>query len=54
VHGLRKVRNQPATVLIALLSGVPREEYFAQLAGAEERDLNRLHEPHDNHFVDGR
>lgn len=54
VHGLRKKRNEPATILMALSPGVPREEYFAQLAGADERDLDRLHEAHDNHFVDDR
>lgn len=54
VHGLRKERNEPATVLMALSPGVPREEYFARLAGADERDLDRLHEAHDNHFVDDR
>lgn len=52
VHGLRKEQDEPATVLMALTPGVPREEYFAQLAGADERDLDGLHEAHDNHFVD--
>ncbi|WP_284284728.1 hypothetical protein [Arsenicicoccus piscis] len=35
-----------------LWPGVPREEYFAQLAGADEDDLARLHAAHDNHFVE--
>ncbi|MEV6011931.1 cupin domain-containing protein [Streptomyces sp. NPDC051976] len=52
VHALRKERVEPATLLMALLPGVPREEYFAQLATVNERDLSRLHEAHDNHFVD--
>ncbi|CAM5513562.1 Cupin domain-containing protein OS=Streptomyces tendae OX=1932 GN=GUR47_37495 PE=4 SV=1 [Streptomyces tendae] len=52
VHALRKERAEPATLLMALSPGVPREEYFAQLATVNERDLNRLHEAHDNHFVD--
>ncbi|MFI8252394.1 cupin domain-containing protein [Streptomyces filamentosus] len=51
-HALRKERAEPATLLMALSPGVPREEYFAQLATVDERDLNRLHEAHDNHFVD--
>ncbi|MFF4082626.1 cupin domain-containing protein [Streptomyces sp. NPDC001777] len=52
VHALRKEGAEPATFLMALSPGVPREEYFAQLATVNERDLNRLHEVHDNHFVD--
>ncbi|GJF23752.1 MULTISPECIES: cupin domain-containing protein [Streptomyces] len=52
-HALRKERAEPATLLMALSPGVPREEYFAELATASERDLSRLHEAHDNHFVDG-
>lgn len=52
VHALRKERNEPAVLLMALSPGVPREEYFVQLATADERDLDRLHEVHDNHFVD--
>ncbi|MFI7005458.1 cupin domain-containing protein [Streptomyces sp. NPDC050145] len=52
VHALRKERAEPATLLMALSPGVPREEYFAQLATVNERDLSRLHEAHDNHFVD--
>lgn len=52
VHALRKEGAEPATLLMALSPGVPREEYFAQLATVNERDLNRLHEAHDNHFVD--
>lgn len=51
VHALRKEHAQPATLLMALSPGVPREEYFAQLATVNERDLNRLHEAHDNHFI---
>lgn len=52
VHGLRKERAEPATILMALSPGVPREEYFAQLAGVNQQDLRRLHEVHDNHFID--
>lgn len=52
VHGLRKERDEPATILMALSPGVPREDYFAQLATAQEQDMERLHEVHDNHFVD--
>ncbi|MEW1891119.1 MULTISPECIES: cupin domain-containing protein [unclassified Streptomyces] len=52
VHALRKERAEPATLLMALSPGVPREEYFAQLATINERELSRLHEDHDNHFVD--
>ncbi|NUR24690.1 MAG: cupin domain-containing protein [Catenulispora sp.] len=52
VHAIRKERDEPATLLMALSPGVPREEYFAQLATVDERDLSRLHETHDNHFVD--
>ncbi|MFL6113628.1 MAG: cupin domain-containing protein [Catenulispora sp.] len=52
VHAVRKERAEPATLLMALSPGVPREEYFAQLATVNERDLSRLHEAHDNHFVD--
>ncbi|MFI6947181.1 cupin domain-containing protein [Streptomyces sp. NPDC050422] len=52
VHALRKVRAEPATLLMALSPGVPREEYFAQLATVDERDLSRLHADHDNHFTD--
>ncbi|MFV5998570.1 cupin domain-containing protein [Streptomyces sp. NPDC056231] len=52
VHALRKERAEPATLLMALSPGVPREEYFAQLATVNERELSRLHEAHDNHFVD--
>ncbi|MCH8626293.1 cupin domain-containing protein [Arsenicicoccus piscis] len=52
VHGLRKTREEPATLLMLLWPGVPREEYFAQLAGADEDDLARLHAAHDNHFVE--
>ncbi|WP_055478432.1 cupin domain-containing protein [Sphaerimonospora mesophila] len=52
VHALRKEHAEPATLLMALSPGVPREEYFAQLATVNERDLSRLHEAHDNHFVD--
>ena len=51
VHGLRKQRAAPATLLMALSPGVPREDYFAQLASADEGDMERLHELHDNHFV---
>ncbi|MGW7261418.1 hypothetical protein [Streptomyces sp. NPDC054834] len=51
VHALRK-DAEPAAILMALSPGVPREEYFAQLAIVDERDLRRLHETHDNHFVD--
>ncbi|NYG60710.1 quercetin dioxygenase-like cupin family protein [Nocardioides daedukensis] len=51
-HGLRKVNDQPATILMILTPGVPREEYFAQIAIADRRDVARLHEIHDNHFVD--
>ncbi|MFI5659903.1 cupin domain-containing protein [Streptomyces sp. NPDC051684] len=50
VHALRKERAEGATLLMALSPGVPREEYFAALATTDERDLNRLHEAHDNHF----
>ncbi len=53
VHALREERAEPATLLMALSPGVPREEYFARLATVNERDLNLLHEAHDNHFVDG-
>ncbi|WP_182908597.1 cupin domain-containing protein [Microbispora sp. H13382] len=52
VHALRKKRAEPATLLMALSPGVPREEYFAELAAVNERDLSRLHQAHDNHFVD--
>ncbi|MGW6059044.1 cupin domain-containing protein [Streptomyces sp. NPDC055189] len=52
VHSLRKERAVPATLLMALSPGVAREEYFAQLATVNERDLSRLHAAHDNHFVD--
>ncbi|MFF7341760.1 cupin domain-containing protein [Streptomyces sp. NPDC008163] len=52
VHALRKERAEPATLLMALSPGVPREEYFAQLATINEEELSRLHEDHDNHFVD--
>lgn len=52
VHALRKDRAEPATLLMALSPGAPREEYFAQLAAVNENDLSRLHEAHDNHFVD--
>ncbi|HEX5534832.1 MAG TPA: cupin domain-containing protein [Actinomycetales bacterium] len=53
VHGLRKERTEPATILMILSPGVAREQYFAQLARVNEKDLARLHEVHDNHFVDG-
>ncbi|MFJ3405085.1 cupin domain-containing protein [Promicromonospora sp. NPDC090134] len=52
VHGLRKERDEPATLLMVLAPGVPREDYFAQLATAQEADMDRLHEAHDNHFAD--
>jgi quercetin dioxygenase-like cupin family protein len=52
VHGLRKERDEPATVLMVLAPGVRREDYFAQLATAQEADMERLHEDHDNHFFD--
>lgn len=52
VHALRKERAEPATVLMILTPGVPREEYFARLATIDERELSRLHEAHDNHFVE--
>lgn len=52
VHALRKKRTEPAALLMALSPGVPREEYFTQLATADVRDLSRLHEAHDNHFAD--
>ncbi|MFI2486606.1 cupin domain-containing protein [Promicromonospora kroppenstedtii] len=52
VHGLRKEGDEPATVLMVLAPGVRREDYFAQLATAEEADMDRLHEEHDNHFAD--
>ena len=51
VHALRKERAEPATVLMVLSPGVPREEYFAQLGSVDEQDVERLHEVHDNHFV---
>jgi quercetin dioxygenase-like cupin family protein len=50
-HGLRKVSAQPATILMILTPGVPREDYFARVATADEPDIERLHEIHDNHFV---
>jgi quercetin dioxygenase-like cupin family protein len=53
VHGLRKDRAEPATILMILSPGVAREQYFSQLASVNEQDLARLHEAHDNHFVDG-
>jgi quercetin dioxygenase-like cupin family protein len=53
VHALRKKDAGPATILMVLSPGVPREDYFAQLASVNEQDLRRLHEVHDNHFVDG-
>lgn len=52
VHAIRKERDEPATLLMLLSPGVPREEYFAQLATVNGQDLSRLHEAHDNHFVD--
>ncbi|NEC68830.1 cupin domain-containing protein [Streptomyces sp. SID9727] len=52
VHAIRKERAEPAALLMALSPGVPREEYFAQLATINERELSRLHDDHDNHFVD--
>jgi quercetin dioxygenase-like cupin family protein len=52
VHALRKERAEPATILMALSPGIPREEYFAQLASTNEQDMGRLHEANDNHFVD--
>lgn len=52
VHALRKKHAAPAVLLMALSPGVAREEYFARLATVHERDLSRLHEAHDNHFVD--
>ncbi|NUP52256.1 MAG: cupin domain-containing protein [Catenulispora sp.] len=52
VHAIRKERDEPATLLMALSPGVPREDYFAELATVNEQDLDRLHEAHDNHFVD--
>lgn len=51
VHALQKERPEPATLLMVLSPGVPREEYFAQLASSNEQDLGRRHEVHDNHFV---
>ncbi|MER5847723.1 hypothetical protein ABT126_11840 [Streptomyces sp. NPDC002012] len=35
---------------IDVLAG-PREESFARIAAADERDAEHLHEIHDNHFV---
>ncbi|MFD7306684.1 cupin domain-containing protein [Promicromonospora sp. NPDC059942] len=56
VHGLRKERDEPATLLMVLAPGVRREDYFAQLSAlqhtAQEVDMDRLHEAHDNHFLD--
>ncbi|MEV1025054.1 hypothetical protein [Streptomyces sp. NPDC050264] len=52
IHALRKERAGPATLLMALSPGVPREQYFEQLATVDERDMSRLHEAHDNHFAD--
>ncbi|MEV4298818.1 cupin domain-containing protein [Microbispora rosea] len=51
VHAIRKERAEPATLLMVLSPGVLREEYFAELATVHERDLSRLHDAHDNHFV---
>jgi quercetin dioxygenase-like cupin family protein len=52
VHAMRKVISEPATILMALTPGVPREEYFAEMTAASEQDVERLHSRHDNHFVD--
>lgn len=61
VHGLHKERDEPATLLMVLSPGVRREDYFARLATLQhdtvreadtETDMDRLHEAHDNHFVD--
>lgn len=54
VHAVRKEHDEPAVVLMALTPGMPREDYFAQVATVDEQDLARLHETHDNHFVDDR
>lgn len=35
---------------IDVLAG-PREEFFARIAAADERDAEHLHDMHDNHFV---
>ncbi len=53
VHALRKESAEPATILMILSPGIAREDYFAQLATVDEQDLERLHQVHDNHFVDG-
>jgi len=52
VHALRKTRPEPATVLMLLTPGVPREDYFAALATTDEHDLPQLHARHDNHPAD--
>jgi quercetin dioxygenase-like cupin family protein len=51
VHALRKVGPGPATVLMILTPGVPREEYFAEIA-TSEHGAESLHARHDNHFVE--
>lgn len=56
VHGLRKERDEPATLLMVLSPGVRREDYFARLAAlqhvaAQVADMERLHQEHDNHFL---
>jgi hypothetical protein len=44
--------RRTCTLLMAFSPGGPREEYFAQVATVNERDLSRLHAAHDNHLVD--
>ncbi|WP_180936063.1 cupin domain-containing protein [Nocardioides ungokensis] len=52
VHAIRKNHDEPATLLMILSPGVPREDYFAQIAHVKAQDMDRLHEAHDNHFVE--
>lgn len=57
LHGFRKPRGQTASILMFFTPGVPRHEYFNELAhrgdSLTEEQSARFHQQHDNHFLAG-
>lgn len=58
VHGFRNVRTEPVSMLMMSIPGVPREDYFAEIAeiaasGSQlnERQWTELHARHDQYMV---
>ena len=54
IHAIKKNNDQPASLLLLLTPGTPREDYFqalGALTNPTDQEIAQLHQEHDNHYV---